>query len=56
MLDVILRETFRDWANNYLTFDKFAEHNGIDTQTARVIIAIGRELHEKHCEFTRDIK
>ena len=41
-----LNEIYLDYFNNYLTIDKFAEHNGITIDMARELIAIGRYIHE----------
>lgn len=51
MLNYALRAAFLDRFNNYLTDEKYAEHNEIDVETARAIIAIGRKLHEEYCEL-----
>jgi len=41
-----LNEIYLDYLNNYLTIEKFAEHNGITTGMARELISIGRYIHE----------
>jgi len=51
MLNYTLRAAFLDRFNNYLTDEKYAEHNEIDAETAKAIIAIGRKLHEEYCEL-----
>ena len=53
MLNYALRAAFLDRFNNYLTDEKYAEHNEIDLETARAILAIGRKLHEDHCELLK---
>lgn len=41
-----LNEIYLDYFNNYLTIDKFAEHNGITVDMARKLISIGKYIHE----------
>lgn len=45
-----MRETFVKWyldyVNNYLTVEKFAEHNGVSVDQANQIIKLGKEIHE----------
>jgi hypothetical protein len=43
-------EMFRDWFNNFLTVECFAEHYGIRKQTAEYIIKFGRIAHEQECK------
>lgn len=33
-----------DWTNNYLTVEKFAEHNGINEQQALAFLKLAREI------------
>jgi len=40
------REMYIDWANNFLTLECFAEHYGIDCETAGHVIVEGRRAHE----------
>ncbi len=40
---------FRDFYNNYLTIEKYAEHQGVSVQFAKHIIRIGRIYHEANC-------
>lgn len=42
-----LQAAFLDWKNNYLTVEKYAEHNSITAEQAQQIIDIGRECHEQ---------
>ena len=49
-LNEILRIKFLDFFNNYLTPAKFAERNEISESEAKIIIKIGGDLHEQHCE------
>ena len=51
-----LREAFLDFFNNYLTIEKFAEHNGLELDEATAIIMIGRACHERHCEMLKEMK
>ena len=50
-----MRETlvsyYLDFFNNYMTVEKFAEHNGITVDQANQVIKLGKEIHEsKHPE------
>ena len=40
-----LKEVYLDWANNYLTPAKFAEHNGITKAQAIALIELAREVY-----------
>ena len=37
---------YLDWVNNFLTVERFAEHYGLDDDTASAVIDEGRALHE----------
>ena len=50
------RAAFLDYFNNYLTIEKYAEHNGISTADANKLIDAGRKYHEKHVELCRVLK
>lgn len=39
-----LREIYLDWKNNYVSVEKFAEHNGITPYQASVLIELSREV------------
>jgi hypothetical protein len=43
-----LRTSFLDYFNNYLTVEKFAEHNNITEGDAQIIINMGKKYHEKY--------
>lgn len=36
---------FLEWVNDYLTIEKFAEHNALDYATAVSLIDLGRQVH-----------
>jgi hypothetical protein len=40
------REMYIDWVNNFITLECFAEHYGIDCETAGHVIVEGRRAHE----------
>ena len=46
----IMRDTlvsvYLDWRNNYLTVDKFAEHNGLSVQQAKDLITLATSVFE----------
>jgi len=39
------RRMYLDWVNNFLSVSRFAEHYGIGTLAAKLIIDIGRKEH-----------
>lgn len=41
-----LATLFLDWCNNFLSVEKFAEHYGVDVDTAETWIAEGKKFHE----------
>ena len=41
-----LKNVWLDWFNNYITVEKFAEHNGITTEQARLLLAIAGKVYE----------
>jgi hypothetical protein len=44
-----LAATYRDFVNNYLTVDKFAEHNNMDKTYALNLLVKGSKYHQKEC-------
>ena len=42
-----LREMYLNWANNFLSVPKFADHYGISEDKAQRAIKLGRLLHEQ---------
>lgn len=46
----MLIEAHLDYTNDYLTVEKFAEHNLMTKEQALQVISIGRELHEINVE------
>ena len=47
------RAAFLDYFNNYLTIEKYAEHNGISIEDATNLIDAGRKYHEHHVKLCR---
>ena len=46
-----LSEIYLDWVNNYLTIEKFAEHNGLYPNEAKTLIDLARDcFHKDHPE------
>jgi hypothetical protein len=43
----LLVETYLDRVNNYLTLEKFAEHNGLDLDFAKKLLELGKMAHEQ---------
>ena len=44
---------FLDYFNNYLTIEKYAEHNEISTADAKKLIDAGRKYHEQYAKLCR---
>ena len=40
----VMIEYYLDYRNNYLTVDKFAEHNGLTYEQASVLLGEGKRL------------
>lgn len=40
----VLIDTYLDYRNNYLTIEKFADHNGMTDSHAKALIDLGREI------------
>ena len=45
--DKYLQSIFLDWFNNYLTYEKFAEHYEISITRAEELIKEARTIHER---------
>lgn len=45
--DKYLQSIFLDWFNNYLTYEKFAEHYQISITRAEELIKEARTIHER---------
>ena len=48
-----LMAAFLDFFNNYLTIEKYAEHNEISIEDATNLIDAGRKYHEHHVILCR---
>lgn len=47
----LLAEIFRDWFNNFLTRDRFAEYHGFtNMDIVTLVIETGRKIHESECK------
>lgn len=42
-----LQGAYLDWVNNYLTIEKYAEHNQISIECAMKAIEAGKQVHEQ---------
>jgi hypothetical protein len=47
-MNSILRKAYLDYTNNYLTLERFAEHNALDFEDAAVVVGMGEKYHERH--------
>lgn len=45
MRDVLV-EVYLDWRNNYLTVEKFAEHNGLTKQQASALLELAYDVFD----------
>lgn len=43
-----LEELYLDWINNYITIDKFAEHNGITHEQATKLIVLMQSIYNSN--------
>lgn len=49
-----LKREYLDYFNNYLSFEKYAEHKGINLQKAIYILDLGKDFHEEYVEELND--
>jgi hypothetical protein len=45
-----------DYFNNYLSIEKFAEHNELTVNQASELIELGKELHEERVTYFKTIE
>ena len=48
------RTAFLDFFNNYMTIEKFSEHNGISAADAKELIDAGRKYQEQYVKHCRE--
>lgn len=48
-----LKEIYVDWVNNYLTIEKWAEHNGFTVKEATVIINNLRSAYNREANLLK---
>lgn len=53
MFEEKLRALYLDRVNNYLTTERFAEHNGLELDEATAILMIGKACHERYVEMVK---
>jgi hypothetical protein len=46
-MKIALADLFLDYFNNYLTIEKFAEHNEMEVEDAKLILQLGLKYHEQ---------
>lgn len=46
MVRETLIDIYLDWRNNYLTHEKFADHNGLTVDQAKTLIDLARNVYE----------
>jgi hypothetical protein len=49
-LNMVLREYYLDWINNWISVSAFAGYHELSIRQARDIIAMGHDLHESYCD------
>ena len=49
-LQLMLRNLFLEWTNEYLTYSRMAEHKGISEPTMLAMLEEGRTIHESIVE------
>jgi len=43
-----IRDMYLDYVNNFVTTQAFCDHHGISETDAKMIIDLGRDLHERN--------
>ena len=43
-----LSNLYLDWVNNYLTIEKFAEHNGLYVNEAKTLLIVAKQCFENN--------
>jgi hypothetical protein len=51
-----LRELYLDFYNSFLTIGKFADHNQMEIEEMRKLVALGKRLHEEHVKYITENK
>jgi len=54
-MNTTLQTAFLDYFNNYLTVEKYAEHNQLTVEQAQKLIDLGREVHEDIVKLHKEI-
>lgn len=52
----ILADKYLDFINNYLTVEKFAEHNDISITCAKHLLEAGEIAHEDNVRFIKSLE
>jgi hypothetical protein len=42
----VLITAYLDYVNNYLTIERYAEHNELTVDQATTLVSLGKQLHE----------
>ena len=42
-----LNNAYLEWANDYLTIEKYAEHKGLHVDEATILINLARDVHRR---------
>ena len=49
-----LEKVYLEYMNNYITYEKFAEHEGLDLWFMSILIKAGREVHQMRVKLAND--
>jgi len=53
MTDEDLARHYREWFNDFLTVERFAEYQGFSLDTANAVIYYGREAHNRQARDSK---
>lgn len=51
-----LQKSYLEWVNHYLTLEVFAADYGITKDQARMLIELGRSIHEAAIEHNKSLR
>lgn len=54
--NMMLRELYLDYVNNYLTLEIFAEHHELSDDQALDMLRLGSIIHEDHIKMLKNTK
>ncbi len=51
-----LQDFYLDWVNNYLTYEKMAEHYNLTPDQVFILIELGRQVHDEIVQEHKEMK